>query len=903
MQDLIGRTLGHYRIVEKIGEGGMGEVYGAHDERLDRDVAVKVLHGAVAEDPDRMARFEREAKLLGSLNHPNIATLYGLEEEESRRFLVMELVEGESLASVVARGAIPFDEALPIALQIAQALEGAHERGIIHRDLKPSNVMVDSEDGIKVLDFGLAKAFDPAESSPQSPESISESPTQTADLTRGGVLLGTAAYMSPEQARGKPVDKRADIWAFGCVLYEMMTGSRPFRGNSSTDVLAAVIKDDIDWNLLPATVSVALRRLLRRCLIKDPRDRLHDIADVRIELEEFLREPEHIQETGVSAAAATPSSRRGLWWNRLAVAGWVLAAGLALTSLWVVSRSPNGPPGPVARVRLPVPEGEEVLWGRGRAIAISPDGSRIVYVGQADEGHQLWLRHLGDEHATPVPGTEGARVPVFSPDGRRVAFQDSRTDSLKIVSTSGSSPVTLVEKSGLAAGDWGPDEMVYFGSVGGGISRVPASGGEVEVVTLVDAERGERLHSTVDVLPNGKGALLTISHGRQTESEIAVVDLGTRAVQVLGRGIHPLYVASGHLVYARTDGVLLAVPFDQEKLKLTGQEAVLKETASFRGGGMAECSISETGTLLRAHSSGYRTQPVWVGRDGSVEVVDPNWEGRFLFPTLSPDGSQIAVSVDGPDGRHIWIKSIDRGVPFQLTFEGELDQPPAWTQDGQRVTFPSRREEKFGVWEKRADGSGEARLIFESQDHTWIQSPVWSEDMRWLVYQKDWYEKADIYGYQPGAEVQQIPLVVTEFSELSPTLSPDGRWLAYTSNRTGRFEIYVTPFPNVGHSRWTVSTEGGTDPQWARNGRELFYKNDQEQLVVAEYQAEPTFRMVSERPLFSVSEFQFWRVNHSFTVSADGRRFLMMRRLGSSSRQLSLTLNLFEELKRLAPTE
>ena len=903
MSELVGQTLGHYRIVEKIGAGGMGVVFRAHDERLDRKVAVKVLPEEVVGDSDRLARFEREAKLLASLNHQNIATLYGLEEEGSQRFLIMELVEGESLASAIARGALPSEEALPIALQIAKALETAHEHGVIHRDLKPANVMVNPEGGVKVLDFGLAKAFDSEASGRMSPESIAESPTLTADLTRGGVLLGTAPYMSPEQARGKSVDKRADIWAFGSVLYEMLTGTRPFHGTSSTEVLAAIIKEEPDWKELPADTSAPVLRLLRRCIAKDPRDRLRDVGDARIELEEILREPEQAAESAASAAEIAPSTRRDGWWRRLAITGWVLATAFACISIWAVLQSKTEPPAPVTRVRLPVPEGQEVLWGRGRAIAISPDGSRVVYVGQADEGHQLWLRHLGEEHATPVPGTEGARTPVFSPDGRRIAYQDSRTDSLRVVSTSGSSPVTLVEKSRLAAGDWGPDGMVYFGSVGGGISRVPASGGEAEVVTLIDAERGERLHSTVDVLPNGKGALLTISHWRHTESEIAVVDLETGAVQVLGRGIHPLYAASGHLVYARTDGVLLAVPFDQDEVKLTGPEVVLKERASFRNVGMAECSISETGTLLRVRPSGYQTQPVWVGRDGSVEVVDSNWEGKFLFPTLSPDGSRIAVSVDGPDGRHIWIKSIDRGVPFQLTFEGELDQPPAWTQDGQSVTFPSRREERLGVWEKRADGSGEAELVFESQDHTWILSPVWSADMRWLVYQKDWYEKADIYGYQPGAEVQQIPLVDTEFSEQSPALSPDGRWLAYTSNRTGRFEIYVSPFPNVGHSQWQVSTEGGTDPLWARNGRELFYKNDQEQLVVAEYQAEPTFRLVSERPLFSVSEYQFWPVNHSFAVSADDRRFLMVRRFGSSSRQLYLTFNFFEELKHLAPTE
>jgi serine/threonine-protein kinase len=904
MLDLIGRFLGHYRILEKIGEGGMGVVYRARDERLDRDVAIKVLPEEVARDKDRLARFEREAKLLASLNHPNIAILHGLEEHGGHRFLVMELVTGESLASAISRGVIPVDQPLPIALKIAAALEAAHEQGIVHRDLKPANVMVDSEGQVKVLDFGLAKAFDPKTSSPQSPGSLAESPTLTADLTRGGVLLGTTAYMSPEQARGRPVDKRADVWAFGCVLFEMLTGTRPFRGTSSTDVLAAIIKEDVDWDVLPADTSAPVRRLLRRCLTKDPRDRIHEIADVRIEIEEILQKPELAAEPFFSAPAKAPTHQAKWSWNRLTVVGWVLAVVLALTSVWALLRSPPELPAPVARVRLPVPEIEQVLWGGGRNIAISPDGCRLVYVGRAEVGHQLWLRSLDEEHAIPIPGTAGGRSPFFSLDGQLIAFQDNLTGSLKVVSLSGSSLMTLVEQTASAVGDWGPDGMVYFRSVEGGISRVPASGGDPEVVTVLDAEQGQRAHSTVDVLPNGKGALLTIWRGLQSESEIAVVEFETGAVRALGRGSHPLFAPSGHLVFVRDDGVVLAAPFDQDDMKLTGPATSLTEMVEVAGEGMAEYSMSATGTLLRIYYRGdYQVQPVWVDRAGFAQIIDPDWQGPFFFPALSPDGSRIAVSVDGPDGRHIWIKDIDGGVPSQLTFEGRNDQPPIWTPDGRKITYQSKAGGSPRLWEKLADGSGEARMVLEPEDDKGIQSMAWSPDMRWLIFQYGWYEEADIFGYQPGADVPPVPLVDTGSSEVCPALSPDGRWLAYASNRSGRYEVYVRPFPNVDESLWQVSREGGTEPVWAHNGHELFYRNGRDQLVVVECVSEPTFRQLTETPLFSASAYQFWPINHSFAVSADDRRFVMLRLLEGGPRELSLTFNFYQELKRLAPTE
>jgi serine/threonine-protein kinase len=566
----------------------------------------------------------------------------------------------------------------------------------------------------------------------------------------------------------------------------------------------------------------------------------------------------------------------------------------------------TGPPQPmlVARVQLPFPEGEGLLWKVGTVFAMSPDGTQLVYVGPAEAGQQLWLRSLDAPNATPIPGTDGAQTPFFSPNGQFVAFRDGRTGALRIVSTSGSPPIMLVEHTGSTAGDWGPDERVYFGSVGGGISRVSASGGEAEVVTRPDTSRGELEHSTVDVLPNGKGALITIWHGEIGDAEIAVVEFNTGAVRVLGLGSHPLYAQSGHLVYVRDDGVLLAAPFDQNTLELQGSPTSLTETVAHKGYGQWEFSVSETGTLLRIDSRSSVRQPVWVGRDGVETTIDPDWKGEFYFPALSPDGTRLALSVDRPEllaPRHIWIKTLAGGPPSQLTFEGSNNQPPVWSLDGQRVMYSSTIDGVRGFREQQADGSDTATLVLALEFSG--QSMGWSEDGRWLVYQRlgsvRGFQEYDIFGYQPDLGSPPVPLVATGFSERNPALSPKGRWLAYESNRSGRFEVYVKPFPNVDDPERKVSADGGFEPSWAHNRQELFYKNGDNELVVVEYETDPSFRTLTENSLFSLEGFYLTDVfNHSYAVDVDDDRFLMLKAISDPNRSVLMTFNFFEELKQ-----
>jgi serine/threonine-protein kinase len=866
-----------YTIEREIGSGGMATVYLAQDLKHDREVAVKVLR------PELSAvlggeRFLREIRIAAKLNHPHILALYDSGEAEGFLYYVMPHVAGESLRSKLNREKqLPIDETIALTQQVAAALDYAHEAGVIHRDIKPENVLLHQGEAL-VADFGIALAVSAAGGT---------------RLTDTGLSLGTPEYMSPEQATGeRELDARSDVYSLGAVTYEMLVGDPPHTGSTVQAIIAKVVSvtpqpiahvRDTVPNNVEAAVQCALAKI--------PADRFASGA----EFADALTNPTFALPTAAGVAAA----RQHEWpWRPVALAATVVAAVLAVTTLWGWLRSPPTPLTPVARVRLPVPDGEEIGWERGRVITMSPDGSRLVYVGRA--GTQLWLRSLDELHATPVPGTEGARAPFFSIDGQLIAFQDGGSGALRVVSTTGSPPVTLVEQTGSIAGDWGPDGMVYFGSLAGGISRVPASGGEAEVVTRPDTLRGVLLHSTVDVLPNGKGALLTIWRGQPNDADIAVVELETGAVRVLGRGMDPLYAASGHVVYVREDGVVLAAPFDQDQMELTGSATSLTETVVHRSYRASEFSLAGTGTLLLIVPFEYRVQPVWVDRAGSAQVIDPNWVGSFYFPALSPDGTRIAMSVDGPDGRHIWIKTLDRGPLSRLTFDGSYNQPSAWTPDGRSVMFGSRRArpDPYDLWEKRADGSGEATLVLDVGDDRDAQAPVWSKDKRWLVYQWGRGGDADIYGYQPDTEALPIPLVDTEFSERAPVLSPDGRWLAYTSNESGRFEVYVRPFPNAAAARWQVSTAGGRNPLWAHSGRELFCLNGRDELVAVEFATEPTFRTLTEHSLFSVAGYRLWAVNHSYAVDVDDQRFVMLRLVEGGTRELWLVFNFFEELKQ-----
>jgi serine/threonine-protein kinase len=892
MRDLIGRTLGHYRIVKKIGEGGMGEVYRAHDERLDRDVAIKVLPTEVAGVQDRLERFEREAKLLASLNHPNIATLHGLEDEEHHRFLVMELVEGESLASVIARGAVPVNEAIPIALQIAKALEAAHEHGIIHRDLKPANVMIESGNQVKVLDFGLAKAFEPEGSGPESPESLAESPTLTADLTRGGVLLGTAAYMSPEQARGKPVDKRADIWAFGCTFYEMLTRSRPFGGTTSTEILASIIKEPPEWDALPQGIPAAVRRLLTRCLTKDPGERLHDIADARLVLQS-VASGEYDREETVALPTPHAGWRGWLPWGLAAVFACLAVAIL----IWFLTASP--PVVTRTSIMLPSPEALSTAGG----ISLSPDGRWFAYVVERDGVRQLYLRDLGQFDATPIPDTEGAHAPFFSPDSQWLGFFAGH--KLRKVSVTGGVPLTLCETEGFSLGaTWGEDDTilfatdvgVYISTQGSKLFRIAAEGGMPEELSTPD----ERLmFGSPQLLPGGNDVLLTRLQHEGWGGQAAMLSLEKREwieLKGLGEATEVRYLPTGHLLFIRS-GQLVTVPFDLELRKvrrsaITVLDSVYDVGSDFPTLGLPYFAVSKTGSLVYVPASAEPINLVWVNREGLATPLREEANNSFMV-RLSPDGMRVAiVRID----QSTWIYDVERGTSTRLLSGGGADA--IWTADGTRVTLALRRSDSYNIFWMPADGSEEAEPLLVREHDQFPHS--WSPDGTLAYYEVNPETQRDIWTLRPGDEPLRV--LATPFNERSPTFSPNGRFLAYVSDESGKDEVYVRSYPDVGE-KWTISSGGGREPVWSHDGRELIYRRGR-QVWSVPILIEPTFSAKSPQLLFEGPYLPRSNTSGSqfYDVSPDGKHLLMLRSGRQQAQtEIRIVLHWFQELKRLVP--
>ena len=897
---MVGKTLGHYEILEPLGAGGMGEVYRARDTTLDRDVAIKVLPEDFATDPERLARFEREAKLLASLNHANIATIHGLEDSDGVRFIAMELVEGETLAQRIARSArIGAEEALEIARQIAEALEAAHENGVIHRDLKPANVIVTPDGKVKVLDFGLAKAYETDGSPSEISPDLSHSPTMAA-ATRTGVILGTAAYMSPEQARGKPVDKRADIWAFGCVLYEMLTGRRAFNGETVSDTMAAILKDEPDWELLGETTPWVVRRLLRRCLAKDARTRLRDVGDARLEIDEGLCE------SGAERPQDTLSSEASPRWQLLAVGSLAtfvlgaLVAGLAVKSISGVGPSPFQQSTHRLTIDLPAIAPMD-LETPGSAVAISPDGTRFVYVAARDGGTQLYVRPMDQFEATPIPGTEGGSGPFFSPDSQWVGF--FAEGMLKKVSLSGGRPLSICEAAPRTArgASWGSDDTIIF-KVGSGLFRVSAAAGATP--TLVTEGVGI-LDVWPELLPGGKDLLFTnMARGNFDDARIALLSLETEGVTVLDEtGTNPRYARSGHLVFARA-GNLLAAPFDRARREITGPPVTVVESAAGNAAtGSMHFSISSAGSLVYVPGAGRATQAtlVWVDRQGGAEPL-PLLPDVYEDPRLSPDRRRLAVTVNTND---IWIYEVATGGRVRLTRDDADDFEPIWMPDGKRVTFSSAREGVDNLFSALADGSGEVERLTTSEYPQYANA--WSPDGRALVFTTD--TTGSVLGGNLDTWVLRIgegkpttePLLDSPYGEWAAKISPDGGWLTYVSNESGRKEVFVQPFPGPG-PKIPISTEGGTEPLWDPKGQELFYRNGENMMAVA-YTTEPTFTALSTETLF---EDQY-RVTApgfpNYDYDPDRQRFLMIRsEQETRATQVRVILNWFEELKQRVPT-
>jgi len=898
-----GKMISHYRLLEKIGEGGMGVVWKATDTTLDRSVAIKILPEIFSEDTERLARFEREAKLLASLNHPNIAVIHGLHHAEGVHFLAMELVQGEDLSQRLQRGAMPVEEAVVAAKQVAEALEAAHESGVIHRDLKPANIQISPDGKIKVLDFGLAKAFD-TESTSGGP---SMSPTMTSAGTRAGMILGTAAYMSPEQARGKPVDRRADIWAFGCVLFEMLTGKQAFGGETISDSLASVLKTEPDWKSIPKEVPGPLNRLLRACLQKDPKRRLQAIGDARVALEELQSGTAF--ETEPAIAPIVPQERP-LAWRMLP---WLLLA-LALAATPFMARifSPAAPTASKALTQLNIdlssPDG--LMGELGSSVVLSPDGSTVAYVADRGNVRQLFIRRLDRLEGTPLAGTEDAYSPFFSPDGQWIGF--FAANKMRKVQVSGGSPLTLGEiESGEQArgGTWGRGgSIVFTPQFEAGLFRVSDTGGKAEPLTKLDSTRKERSHRWPVFLPDGKHVVFAVQLAgqRYDEGEIDVVSLesGERKKLYQG-GAFPRYAASGHLLFVRNEA-LFAIPFDAGNLEVSGSpRSVIDSLASLAGDqeagdGSAQFDVSESGSLVyRSGAVGQSAlSMVWVDRSGVATPVTAEKLG-YNYAAISPDGKRIAVAISGPGGSDIWIYEIERGVLTRFTFNGAGNSMPVWTPDGQRVAFTSLGDKGVpNLFWKRADGAGDMEHLVDSPHAQYAQS--WTPDGKTLAFfERDPDTVWDLAVLRSGAKAQSETFLKTPAIEGFPTFSPDGRWLAYQSDESGRFEVYVRPFPGPG-GKWQISSQGGVYPRWSRSGGELFYRNG-DALFAVTYKAEgESFRAEKSRELFR-HRFAQYNFTPGYDITPDGKRFVMFLPEGDEANMarthVILVFNWLDELR------
>ena len=865
-----GARLGPYEIVAPLGAGGMGEVYRAHDSSLNRDVAIKVLLASVADDPDRLARFRREAQVLASLNHPNIAHIHGLEEFPVDgggrvRALVMELVDGEDLSVLIARGPIALDEALPIAKQMADALEAAHEQGIVHRDLKPANIKVRPDGTVKVLDFGLAKAMDPAAGSGVN---AMNSPTLSIHATQAGMILGTAAYMSPEQARGKAVDRRADIWAFGAVLFEMLTSRRAFEGDTVSDTLACVLKTDPDWTTVPDGVPLSIDRMLRRCLEKDPKRRLQAIGEARIEIEQALAgdAAEPLQPTPPAAAR-----------KAILTAGIGSAAGMAavLTALFFAVSGWHRTPPEARSVRFTIalPTG---AWLNGQApdLAIAPDGSRLAFIATGDGTPRLWVRALDALTAQPLPGTDGARAPFWSSDGRFIGF--TADGKLKRIELAGASaPRTIAPASTTTAGTWNAAGVILIASRTG-LYRVADSGGEP--VRVVPAQDGDSALLWPQFLPDGRHFLYTVSSSDPARKGVFVGSLdSTAGTRLMNGDSNVAYAAPGYLLYAR-NATLMAQRFDLERLAVSGEAFPIAE-GIVRGLPLtyAAFSVSQNGGLVYRASLPDNQQLTWFDRSGNaVGTLGPLAEGRV--PVLSLNGEKVAIDRLDPDRgtRDAWVIDVARGYDTRLTSHPANDYAPLLSPDGRRVVFASDRDgPEAALYQKSATGDGPEELILGTLGDKRPQD--WSRDGQQLMFTAGdgtWLlpmtgERRPLRVTPPGAA-----------REMHARFSPDGQWLVYDTKESGRAEVYVRRFAGAA-DKSRISTAGGWDPLWSADGKEIFYLTPEGTLMAVTVTPGAKFAAAIARPLFSTplkgQAEASYTSRSTYAVAPDGRRFLFAR--------------------------
>jgi serine/threonine protein kinase/Tol biopolymer transport system component len=882
---MIGKTLGHYEITSQLGKGGMGEVYQAKDQKLGRSVAIKVLPEEFARDADRVARFQREAKLLASLNHPNIAAIHGLEESEGTNFLVLELVPGDTLADRLKRGPIPVEESLKLGLQIAEALEAAHEKGIIHRDLKPANIKVSPEGKVKVLDFGLAKAL----AGEQADLNLSNSPTLSEADTQKGVILGTAAYMSPEQAKGKSVDKRADIWAFGAVLLEMLTGRKIFAGETVSETLAAVLMKEADFSTLPPTLHPRIRFLLERCLEKEPKNRYHDISDVRVDIQKVLADPSGVLVQSYIPAAPKRKLRLGLAWVASIVVVSVIIAGVAV---WKFKPSE---PRQVMRFDYELPEGQQ-LSSPLQALAVSPDGKQFVY--STDKG--LYIRSVNELTAKPIAGTEGAAgQPFFSPDGKSIGYFSVTDRQLKKIAVVGGAPVTLCAVNQLLGAWWSVDNTIVYGQLPGDLMQISADGGIPRSLIKMKSE----YLAFPQILPDGKSVMYTAAVST-TQYRTMVQSPKLGEPKELFAGGEAKYLATGHIVYSLpNNNNLWAIGFDPDKLETKGGAVPVVE-------GQTQAAVSDGGTLVYIPGAASETNQsgrtlVWVNREGKETALGapPQF---YRTPKISPDGMRVALTavIDGNADIYIWDPA--RETRTRLTFDEGVDILPVWTRDGKRIAYASDRGGDRGIFWKAADGTGTAEKLALEPGRA-LMAWCWSNDGKALVI-VDANSAWSTYSIGTlSMEGDHSRKLLLGGQAMNPNLSRDGKYVAYLSVESGDIEIYVRPFPDADKGKWQVSNNGGESPLWSPDGRELFYLSNDGVMAVS-VETEPTFKCGKPRVLFKGSYIAGYGDSPPWDISPDGKRFLMIKPPAAAGaaptaapRKINIVLNWFEELKQRVP--
>jgi eukaryotic-like serine/threonine-protein kinase len=893
---LTGRAVGPYEVVQHIGSGGMGEVYRARDTKLNRDVALKILPDAFALDRGRLARFRREAQLLASLNHPHIAGIYGLEESNDVHALVLEFVDGPTLADRIALGAVPVDEALPIARQIAEALESAHEHGIVHRDLKPANIKLRHDGTVKVLDFGLAKALEPG-----ADVESGASPITDPAMTEAGAILGTPAYMSPEQAKGRRADKRSDVWAFGCVLYEMLAGKRPFRGDEVGDSMAAVLRDEPDWNALPATVYPPIRALIEGCLEKDRNQRVADLSTARFVLNDRRMSTATFGDT---RAVSKPIARQ-----TLAIGGCLLGA-IAGIAGWYLR--PSVAP-PISRFAIAMAAAFSTN-SPFSDLDVSPDGSHLVYLtGTSPATTALWLRPIDQLDAVRLQGLQMPWSPFFSADSQWIGFFS--VGELKKLSIKGRAPVSICHFQGRPQGaSWNHRNNIAFATndTATGLLSVSADGGEPTVLTKPAPEASEVDHLFPSFLPSGDAILFTVTTNKGIdESQVAVLDLRTGERKTLIRGgSNARYVETGHIVYVSA-GALRAVRFDPTGLNVTGESVALGERVLTKPSGAADFSVSGQGTLVyvAGDMAGPRRSLVWVDRQGHEERISAE-PRAYVYPRLSPDGTRIALDARDQDS-DIWVWDLAHETLSSVTRHAAADVAPIWTPDGRDIIFGSTRNGAQNLYRQPADGSRPAERLTASESQ---QFPLFvSPDGKQVVVRQETPDSAlgfdlvllnlasPVPSGGAAARATLVPMR-TPYAKDNGAISPNGRWLAYESNESNQYQIYVGPFPDVDRARWKVSTSGGRSPLWAPNGRELFYMDANGLLTRVPVETSGAFEYGKPARLLYTS---YYTLNiRTYDVSRDGQKFLMIKNAEAGSQEalaspgIIVVQNWFEDLKR-----